>query len=184
MNESLANNQALIALLTGGGVAVIRTDTLYGVVASANNEAAVERVYHAKGRDANKSCIVLLDNMSSAYGRGDELGVSFEHYASDSPTSFLIDGKDAPEWLLRENELLAYRVPADEGLKRFLAQTGPLVAPSANLQGEPPARTIEEARAYFGDTVDVYVDGGEVPADTPPSRIIRVHDDGSVEQLR
>lgn len=182
--ENLVKNHELIDLLRSGGIAVLRTDTLYGLVASADNEQAVERVYQTKGRDANKSCIVLLDDMGSAYGRGDELGTDAHRYRSDVPTSFLINGIGAPKWLLRENNELAYRVPQSLGFRQFLARTGPLIAPSANPQGMPPARTVEEARAYFGQAVDMYVDGGEVPADTPPSRLLRVHDDGSVERLR
>lgn len=184
MFEELAKNHELVELLRGGGVAVLRTDTLYGLVASADDEAAVERVYAIKGRDVNKSCIVLLDDMRSAYGRGDELDSDAHRFHSDVPTSFLINGSAAPAWLLRENNDLAYRVPAYHALRRFLALTGPLIAPSANPQGQPPARTIAEAREYFGDAVDYYADGGEVPADTPPSRLLRVHDDGRVERLR
>ena len=184
MFEDLAKNHELIELLRSGGIAVIRTDTLYGLVASADDEAAVERVYTVKGRDAHKSCIVLLDDMRSAYGRGDELDSDAHRYQSDVPTSFLINGSGAPDWLLRENNDLAYRVPQSVPFRQFLAQTGPLIAPSANPQGLPPARSIAEARAYFGTAVDLYVDGGEVPADTPPSRLLRIHDDGRVERLR
>lgn len=184
MSDTLATNTELINVLKQGGIAVLRTDTLYGLVASADNEAAVERVYAVKGRDANKSCIVLLDDMRRAYARAGELVADDERYQSDEPTSFLIDGTGAPAWLLRENPELAYRVPADSDLQAFLRQTGPLIAPSANPQGQPPARTIAEAKRYFGDAVDYYADGGEVPYDMPPSRLLRIHDDGHVERLR
>lgn len=184
MFSQLAKNHELVQLLKNGGVAVLRTDTLYGIVAGADNEAAVERVYRIKGRDRNKSCIILLDSMRSAYDRGEELAADEHRYHSDVPTSFLINGEGAPAWLLRENDALAYRIPNDNELCQFLAQTGPLIAPSANPQGQPPARTIDEARAYFGDAVDLYIDSGEVPADTPPSRLLRIHDDGQVERLR
>ena len=185
MSMKMSKNHELIDHLRSGGVAVIRTDTLYGLVASADIEAAVERVYDIKGRDANKSCIVLLDDMRSAYGRGEELDTDAHRYHSDVPTSFLIDGGGAPGWLLRENHQLAYRVPNDLDLRQFLAATGPLIAPSANPQGQPPARTIAEAQDYFGGQGGImYVDGGEVPEDTPPSRLIRINDDGTVERLR
>ena len=184
MSVNLATNHELINLLKNGGIAVIRTDTLYGLVASANDRAAVERVYTVKGRDAHKSCIVLLDDLSNAYARASELVADDTRYHSDEPTSFLIDGDGAPTWLLRDNPELAYRVPNNAGLQTFLAQTGPLIAPSANPQGQPPARTIAEAKAYFGEQVDMYADGGEVPADTSPSRLLRIHDDGTVERLR
>lgn len=184
MFESLASNQPLIDLLRGGGIAVIRTDTLYGLVASADIESAVERVYAVKGRDAQKSCIILVDDMNAAYGHGSELVTEQYRDYHDIPTSFLVNGHGAPNWLLRENDELAYRVPNDLRLCQFLARTGPLIAPSANPQGFPPAMTIDEAKAYFGDRVDMYVDGGEVPIDTIPSRLIRIHDSGEIEQLR
>lgn len=184
MFEAYAKNHNLISLLRAGGIAVVRTDTLYGLVASADIESAVERVYSVKGRDSHKSCIVLLDDMRSAYGRGDELATDALTFRSDVPTSFLINGSGAPTWLLRENNDLAYRVPHPMSLRQFLAQTGPLIAPSANPQGLPPARSVDEAKAYFGDAVDMYVDGGIVPLDTSPSRLIKIHDDGQVEVLR
>ncbi len=176
-------NQELIDTLLSGGIAVIRTDTLYGVVACANNESAVERVYAVKGRDPHKSCVVLLDTPESSYGHADELQVDIDHH-SEAPTSFLIDADVAPWYLLRENKQLAYRVPKVSGLQSLLQKTGPLVAPSANPEGKRPAYSIQEAIDYFGDDIDVYVDGGEVPEDIEPSRIIRVHPDGRIERLR
>lgn len=183
MFNELSTNQALITLLISGGAAVIRTDTLYGIVASADNEAAVERVYAIKHRNPQKSCIILIDKPSSAYSHNDELELDVrEHH--ETPTSFLIDGHGAPEWLLRQNDELAYRVPASADLRALLRKTGPLIAPSANPEGMPPAMTITEAQRYFGESIDMYVDGGEVPAGTPPSRLLRIYPDGRQERLR
>jgi L-threonylcarbamoyladenylate synthase len=57
---------------------------------------------------------------------------------------------------------LALRIPDNELLQEVLSKTGPIVAPSANREGEEPAATVEVAKEYFGDTVDFYVDGGEL----------------------
>ncbi|HEX8390226.1 MAG TPA: L-threonylcarbamoyladenylate synthase [Candidatus Saccharimonadales bacterium] len=183
MLENLSQNHKLVEVLRGGGVAVVRTDTLYGLVAQADNEAAVERVYATKGRDAGKSCIVLLAEPTDAYDFTQQLQRNVASYA-DTPTSFLTDAPSAPPWLLRQNNQLAYRVPVADNLRELLRRTGPLIAPSANPQGQPPARSVDEARAYFGAAVDLYIDGGTIPADMPPSRLVRVHFDGSVERLR
>ncbi|HAC55921.1 TPA: hypothetical protein DCF80_00325 [Candidatus Saccharibacteria bacterium] len=183
MFEKLASNQELISLLKNGGVAVLRTDTLYGIVASADDPDAVERVYAAKHRNPQKSCIILLADPKASYAHSDELAHDIELY-HETPTSFLIASPGAPHWLLRQNDELAYRVPADQDLRELLQQTGPLIAPSANPEGEPPAQTIEGAKHYFGDMVDMYVDGGVVSADTPPSQLLRIHPDGSQERLR
>lgn len=173
----------LVETLRAGGVAVLRTDTLYGIVASADSAEAVERVYRIKGRDPHKSCIVLLDTPSSSYGHSQELSFDIAKYA-DRPTSFLIAAEDAPQHLLRENSDIAYRVPQVPALLSLLSKTGPLIAPSANPESLPPARTVQQAIDYFGDQVDIYVDGGEVPESTPPSRVMRVRKDGTIERLR
>lgn len=176
-------NPIVAETLLAGGVAVIRTDTLYGIVAIAEDADAVERVYAIKGRDPHKSCIVLIDKPASSYGHSEELSFDVDRY-SDRPTSFLIAAENAPGHLLRENNDIAYRVPQIPELQGLLAATGPLIAPSANPESLPPARTIQDAIEYFGDQIDLYVDGGVVPVDTPPSRIMRVHKDGTIERLR
>ncbi len=61
-------------------------------------------------------------------------------------------------------------MPDKSELIELLKETGPLVAPSANPQGKPPAKTIDEAQAYFGDSVDHYEDAGVVEGE--PSTII------------
>ncbi|NCU37630.1 threonylcarbamoyl-AMP synthase [Candidatus Saccharibacteria bacterium] len=179
MKKTIQND--LIKTLLSGGIAIVRTDTLYGIVARADDPIAVERVYSAKGRNPNKSSIVLVAGSDHAYG---DIQVLDSSEISSVPTSILIDAPRAPKWLLRENSLLAHRVPDVPWLLQVLRYTGPLIAPSANPEGLPPARTISVAKQYFGPLIDMYVDGGEVPVDLSPSRLIRIHDDGFIEQLR
>lgn len=174
----------LIDVLKNGGVAVVRTDTLYGVLARADDERAVERVYRAKHRDPKKSCIILIAEPEQAYGDVDKLSDDLRRISHAAPTSFLVASPRAPAWLLRTDEALAYRIPALPWLRDVIRATGPLIAPSANPEGEPPARTIIEAQAYFGAAVDYYHDGGEVPLDTSPSQLIRIEADGEITRLR
>lgn len=171
--------QKVIKVLMSGGIAIVRTDTLYGIIARANDPEAVEKLYQAKARNPNKSCIVLLADEQQAYG-----ALSLDDIKITGPTSVLIDSPLAPKWLRRESDEIAYRVPDIPWLREVIREVGPIVAPSANPESEPPATTIEQAMAYFGNLVDVYVDEGEVPADTAPSRLIRQHADGTVDVLR
>ncbi len=64
------------------------------------------------------------------------------------------------EYLHRGTKTLAFRLPRDRWLRALLKHTGPLVAPSANTEGEKPATTISEAKQYFGNTIDFYINGG------------------------
>jgi L-threonylcarbamoyladenylate synthase len=77
---------------------------------------------------------------------------------------------------------LAVRIPANEAIHALLERTGPLLTSSANHPGEPPANTIAEAKQYFGDRVDFYIDGGDLSANQP-STIVRIVDD-AIEILR
>jgi L-threonylcarbamoyladenylate synthase len=72
-------------------------------------------------------------------------------------------------------------MPDSPALRVALKHTGPIVAPSANPEGLAPARTLAEAKEYFGTEVDFYVDGGE--ASLNPSTIIRDRD-GRIEIVR
>ena len=172
----------LVQLLRAGGVAVLRTDTLYGVVARADMQAAVERVYKVKGRTPTKSPIVLIAGPEAMFDSYTEAELRDVAELWPGKNSVILPSTVAPEWIARGNASVAYRVPDDEALRDLLAQTGPLIAPSANPEGLPPAMTIEAAKQYFGDAIDAYVDGGEVKDDTP-SQLFRVTSDG-LERLR
>ena len=105
------------------------------------------------------------------------------------PTSFILDclparaGREEKfAYLHRGTKTLAFRVPHIKELRDLLFETGPLIAPSANTEAMPPAKNMIEAKKYFGDLVDLYIDGGEIKGKA--SRVIRLHKDGSIEILR
>lgn len=171
--------------LRAGGVVVLRTDTLYGIVACADDQAACERVYSTKGRDASKPCIVLIANSAQIWD-----SVSREAFnkaaagANGEPTSIIVPaGPNTPAWVPHENGTVAFRIPSKSSLCQLILASGPLIAPSANPSGEETASSIEEAGVFFGDAVDLYVDGG-VTEGIAPSRIIKVSDTGQVDRIR
>ncbi len=169
-------------VLANGGIAVVRTDTIYGIIARTSKMRAVEKVYEVKHRDRKKQCIVLIPGSGSVR----EHSALISKYSSPDqpPTSIVVPNTNEHDWVLRGGNTIAYRVVRDEFLKKVVQAVGPVIAPSANPEGLPPARTIEEAKAYFGDAVDVYIDGGEVPEDAQASRIVQVNTDGSVTTIR
>lgn len=172
-------------ILSRGGIGVLKTDTLYGIVASARSRAAVERVYRVRGRAPSKPCIVLLSDEQQLLVSPPTFAKTVLASSWPGPVSIILPvDESVPEWLHRGTRTLAYRVPADEELRRLLEATGPLIAPSANPEAEPPARSISEAEHYFGKNVDFYVDSGIQPPDTPPSRLLRIYADGTTETLR
>ncbi len=194
--HNLFADQNLIKVLKEGGVAVIPTDTLYGVVASAMNQPAVEKIYDIRQRNPEKACIILIADIADIAKFSINLSQEQkkilrgywqeETYGPDDKrgaVSIIMPCEDNNfEYLHRGTNTLAFRVPALEDLRYLLATTGPLVAPSANIEGLDPAKTIEEAKKYFGDRVDLYIDEGRISS--PASKLIKLHSDGSVEVLR
>lgn len=178
------SDSRVVELLLAGKVGILRTDTLYGVVARADELAAVQSVFAVKGRDDNKSPIVLIGEVEQMFNQPSAVERRLLDDVWPGKVSVILDADEhAPEWLTRGNGSIAYRLPADRALRELLQKTGPLIAPSANPQGLAPARTVKEAEKYFGDTVDFYVDGGEV-TDLAPSQLLRIDASGEVERLR
>lgn len=176
------NTEAIVQTLQEGGIVVIRTDTIYGIIASAANEKAVEKVYTVKEREPSKQCIVLIADASAVPAHAELI----RHYSETEniPTSVVVPASDEPEWIVRGGDSVAYRVVRNALLKEVIERVGPVIAPSANPESKQPAKNITEAKKYFGDEVDLYVDGGEVPRTIHASQIIRVKPDGTVDHLR
>jgi len=177
------HNHDIVTILTGGGVGILRTDTLYGIVARADNEQAVERVYRLKNREPSKSPIVLVSSQDQLFDQPDGATARLVNEQWPGKASIIIPSSSAPIWLTRGNASVAYRLPDNEALRELLSYTGPLIAPSANPEGAEPAMTIAQAIDYFCDSVDFYIDEGEV-TDNAPSQLLRVKDGGGLERLR
>jgi L-threonylcarbamoyladenylate synthase len=175
-------DEAVVAILKKGGIGILRTDTLYGVVARADDQTAVERVYALKQRTPNKPPISLINSFDQLFDRPDEVTLEMLGRLWPGKNTVILSSVHGPEWLTRGTSSVSYRLPDDAPLLELIAKTGPLIAPSANPEGKPPAMTIEAAEAYFGDAVDFYVDGGEV-ADASPSKLYRFQG-SALERLR
>lgn len=174
--------ELLTDALEKGGVAVVRTDTLYGIIALAGIEAAVEKVYQVKRRNPSKQCIILITDPADVPAHMSVLD-EYGHRA-ETPTSVIVPATDEALWVLRGGDTIAYRVVRDPFLRKVIEKVGPVIAPSANPEGLAPARTIDEARAYFGDSIDVYIDGGEVPKVAQASQIVQISPDGTASIIR
>lgn len=150
-------------VLKHGGVAVVPTDTLYGLVASAFNKKSVERVYKIRGRDKGKPCIVLISSLADLKKFGivlDNKQKEFLGKVWPGKVSVVLPCTEKKfQYLHRGTKTIAFRMigPKNKNLYKILKSVGSLVAPSANPQGLPPAEKRSEARKYFGSSVDAYV---------------------------
>ncbi len=175
------NDEKLVELLKLGGVGILPTDTVYGLVCRAADEAAVKRLYATKKREEKPGTVIAANTKQLK-----DLGIKPRYLKVveqfwPGPVSVVIPSHELGYIHLGKSSI-AIRIPSHEDLADLLEKTGPLVTTSANLPGEPPSSTAEEANTYFGDEVDFYVDGGDLSG-RQPSTIIRVVDD-AIEVLR
>lgn len=183
--RSLAS-QRLREILRNGGVGVLPTDTIYGIVGSALSKKAVERIYRLRSRSTKKPLIVLIGK----YEHLAMLGVPVESTLRErlkrfwpGPVSVIVPcPSSAYRYLHRGTQTLAVRLPKNRALVSLLLAVGPLVAPSANIEGFPPASTLKIAQTYFGTSIDFYVDAGTKRGAL--SSIITFTDDGTVTVIR
>lgn len=167
-------------LLIPGAVGVIPTDTLYGVVARAADQEAVERLYSVKSREHKPGTVIAasIDQLA-------DLGIKRRYLTAVEqfwPGAVSVEIPHQISYLNQGTGRQAFRIPDDPQLLQLLKQTGPLQTSSANTPGDPPATTVESAKKYFGDKLDFYVDGGDLSG-REPSTIIRVVDD-AIEIIR
>ncbi len=167
----------IINILRNDGIGVLPTDTLYGIVGSAFSKKAVERIYKIKGRNSKKPFIVLISSIKELNKFNIKLNKNIRNKILrlwPGKVSIIFPCRNF-RYLHRGTKSVAFRIPNNKKLIYILRKTGPLVAPSCNPEGEKPAETIKEARKYFGDKVDFYLNNGKLKS--KPSTIIEVKDD-------
>ncbi len=166
---------AAVAALRRGDLAVLPTDTVYGVAADAFTPSAVARLLAAKGRGRDMPVPVLV----GAWRTLDGLAASVTQLTRElveafwpGPLTLVVRAAGSLAWDLGETRgTVAVRMPLHPVALAVLEQTGPLAVTSANRTGSRPATDAQDAAAQLGSSVAVYLDAG--PCDAPvPSTIL------------
>ena len=171
---------AAIAALRAGRLVVLPTDTVYGLAADGESEAAARALYAAKGRDAIQPTAVLFASVEVLRERVPELSASdVEAVRALLPgqlTLILANPAHRYAWLNPERpEAIGVRVPALTGPGQSVLETvGAIVATSANLPGGADPHRVEDVPSEIVAAVEVVIDGGELPG--TPSTVIDLTD--------
>ena len=168
-NESLARIAETIAR---GGVIAFRTDTFYGLGADPFNRSAVHRIKELKGTEERKPILIVISDRKQVSRFIYRPSATFTLLAErlwPGPLTLIGEAEvEVPVEITAGTETVGVRLPAADKVRALIeACGGALTAPSANPSRESPAKTAEEVRAYFGATIDLIVDDGEVRADRP-----------------
>jgi L-threonylcarbamoyladenylate synthase len=153
-------------VLSAGELAIVPTDTVYGLVASLDTPGAVEKVYAAKGRDAGKALVVMVSSVQEAIGLTvEEEKGTLSRLGSLWPgaLTLVVTARPLP-WTGRvapDSRTLGIRIPDDPFMLRLLAEHGPLAATSANRAGGRATSSFNDIDAEILERVVLAVDGGE-----------------------
>lgn len=171
----------ILPTLQSGGIGVLPTDTIYGIVGSAFMPKTVEHVYRLRKRNFKKPMIVLISDMHDVMRFGIALDARTKSILKKVwpgkvsvvlPVGARNGSRRKFRYLHRGTGTIAFRMPKPTSLRALLRATGPLVAPSANFEGKPPALTIREAKKYFKDDLAFYIDIGKM--NSKPSTLIAI----------
>jgi L-threonylcarbamoyladenylate synthase len=178
-------DKRIINIIKSGGVGVLPTDTLYGLVGSAMDKKTVARIYRLKKRTPKKPCIILISKINDLKKFSVKINKTEKAILERLWPGKVSVVLPCPErkffYLHRGTNSLAFRLPAKKSLLALLKKTGPLLAPSANLESFPPAKNLAAAKKYFGDGVDFYIGGEKL--ESKPSTLITLKN-GALKVLR
>ncbi len=165
-----------VSVINSGGIVLLKTDTQYGLLAGIYHINALDNIRSMKKRDGDKPFIILVRSIEDLFGFGISINKETHSILKEiwpGPVSVIFD---CPFSELSHLHLgsgsCAFRIPNKDELLELLSKTGPLVAPSANIQGENPVFNSEEAEEIFGSNVDLYINEGRCKND--PSDIIKI----------
>ena len=181
-------NNAL-EVLKNGGVILYPTDTVWGLGCDATNEEAVAKVNAIKGRSADKSLIILLDNENKLQSYVTEIPeVAYEliEYAENPMTIVFSGAKNLAKNVINSDGTIGIRIVKHDFCGQLLQRfRKPIVSTSANISGEPTPKFFDEISEEVKDAVDYIVDfDQENRTVKKPSTIIKLGPSGQFEFIR
>ena len=152
-------------ILQNDGVIAFVTDTVWGIGCLPTSEKAVQRIYEIKKREAKKPLILMSDDI---YPLFDYVKQPIEKQAQrlikdhfpGALTLVVEKSENTPDYITSNMNTVGIRVPNNETFAKICQSIDGrvLATTSANLSGEAPALTYEEAIKYIGDKVDLVIE--------------------------
>lgn len=157
-------------ILHAGGLVAFPTDTVYGVGASAFDEAAVRSIYAAKGRSEEKAIPILVADAADlgrvALALPPSARKLAERFWPGPLTLVVLKGPDLPS-AVSSTDTVGVRVPDHAIARALLRQSGPMAVTSANLSGQSSPRSAQEVLQQLGGRIPLILDGGTTPGGIP-----------------
>ncbi len=162
--------------LRKGGIVAYPTESFYALGVRAYDEAAVKRLYMLKKRPQEKAMPLIVGSEEILKSIARFIPQQAEELMRKywpGPLTIIFDAKNnLPKLLTSSENKIAVRIPG-ESLAFRLAKAAnfPITATSANISGKPPAQSAGEVIKYFGENIDLVIDGPKTPGGKPSTII-------------
>ncbi len=168
-STALMNISSAIAALQSGNVIVFPTETVYGLGADALNREAVEKVFQLKGRNPENPIPMIVADQTMLTALIDKIPPIAQKLIDrfwPGPLTLVLQARpDTPKQLLNIRGGVGVRISSQRIATQLSRELGrPLTATSANPSGKQAASTIEQAENYFTGEIEIFLDGGKLPA--------------------
>ena len=183
--------QCALKVLREGGVILYPTDTIWGIGCDATNADAVARIYEIKKRIDSKAMLVLLDGAGKLQGYMEKVPETawmlLEATEGQRPMTIIYPkAKNLAPNLLAEDGSVGIRITSEPFTKALCEQLRhPIVSTSANISGEPTAKTFKEISQELLETVDYVCQFRRNDTTTyKPSSIIKIDEKERITIIR
>lgn len=148
-----------IAALKAGELAVLPTETVYGIFADATNEVAVQKLYAVKGRPVEKALNMNVADYDTILKFSVHQPAYLEKLVKTflpGPLTIILEASpEVPEWIHVGKTTVGFRMPSIPATQEVIKALGVLVGPSANLTGSPSPRFYEDLTSAILDKAAV-----------------------------
>ena len=175
-----------VDVLRNGGLAVVPTETVYGLAARLTDSRAIDKLIQLKGRNENHPFALAFPNADTIGDLCSEmspLALRLARRCLPGPLSLVLDiSPDSEFWKLPEEtqksvslkSTVCCRVPDHPLLQTVLGELNePIVLTSANLSGKGETSDVEQLVADLGGGIDILLDDGPIVSPTP-STIVKI----------
>lgn len=152
-------------IINNGGTVVFPTETVYGIGADALNDAAVDKIFKAKGRPQDNPLIVHIAEFEALYDLADIVPEKAKKLANNywpGPlTMILYKNNILSDKITAGLNTAAIRLPINKIALALIKESNkPIAAPSANTSGKPSPTEASHVIEDLMGKVDMIIDGG------------------------
>ncbi len=148
-----------------GGIIAYPTETFYGLGVDPFNESAVNKLFKLKGRDPDKPVSILIKDKKMLLEVVEEIPPAAEKLIKKfwpGPLTIIFKAKKTvPSAITGNTGKIAVRISGNPITQKLLEIIdSPITTTSANPSGKKSPVTAKEVKDYFGDKIDLIIDGG------------------------